>query len=430
MASSIAPRSAPQLKQPRNPISRKQVEAVISRSIAGAGFVFGAQTVPTLLSQIKYENPLWVGIVVGLFIASFILAMVLSIVQRWVRTGHSIVAGVYVIALLSWPFAVTHPHPDINNNHWLYFLLTVGTATAAIAFSTRVATLYLFIVPVIYGAIRLTPAGGSDPLPQAVLDAIYAIILGGAIMIIVTMLRQAAKNVDMAQDTALERYGHAVRQHATEVERVEVDSIVHDSVLTTLISAARAYTPEAEQLAAVMAGNAIGHLHDAALVQPDDGTTIRLRAVSRRIVDAAKSMSEPFTLRVSDVGPLSIPAPAGDAIYSAAVQAMVNSLQHAGQGDSLRRWVTIRGIRPDGIAVDVGDTGRGFDVSTVPTERLGVRVSILERVGNAGGTAVIDSSPESGTTVRLRWSLAEVTPPAGLAALDPGLLVGEGDGIR
>ena len=53
MAASVtAPRTALQGRQPTSPISRKQVEKVISRSIAGGGIVFAAQTVPSLLSQL------------------------------------------------------------------------------------------------------------------------------------------------------------------------------------------------------------------------------------------------------------------------------------------------------------------------------------------------------------------------------------------
>jgi hypothetical protein len=161
---------------------------------------------------------------------------------------------------------------------------------------------------------------------------------------------------------------------------VQVDSIVHDSVLTTLLSAARAYTPEAKALAATMAGNAIGYLRDAALVQPDDGSTVRLRAVSQRVADAAAGMARPFQIRSVDVGPRSVPAPVGEAIVSAATQAMVNSVQH-----------------------EVGDNGAGFDTETVPTERLGLRVSIVERVGNAGGAATVVSAPHRGTTVSIQW---------------------------
>jgi hypothetical protein len=58
----------------------------------------------------------------------------------------------------------------------------------------------------------------------------------------------------------------------------------------------------------------------------------------------------------------------------------------------------------------------------VPTERLGVRVSILERVASAGGRAEIDSAPGTGTVVRLRWP-----DPlhVSAASLDPELAFGE-----
>jgi Histidine kinase-, DNA gyrase B-, and HSP90-like ATPase len=407
MASSPGLRSAPQLKQARNPVSLKQVDKVLSRSVAVGSLVFGAQTVGALMSQVKQASPLWATIVVSALCASFILALVLSIIGRFVRTANGIVAGVYVVALLSWPFAILQPHVD-NDNYWLYFILTVGTSTAAIAFSTRTAFIYLLLVPIAYGIIRTTPAGGSASVPLAALDSMYAIILGGAVIVIVTMLRQTATNVDVAQSTALERYGHAVRQHATEVERVQVDSIVHDSVLTTLISAARAYTPEAEELAAVMAGNAIGHLHDAALVQPDDGTTIRLRAVAKRIRDAAVSMSPPFRVRGGDVGSRSIPMSAGEAVYSASVQAMVNSVQHAGDSPEIERRITMNGVRPGGIEVEISDNGRGFTPEAVPTERLGVRVSIIERVTNSGGSVSIISSPNHGASVTVRWPVERI----------------------
>jgi signal transduction histidine kinase len=410
MSSNSAPRSAAAPKQARNPVSRKQVEIVLSRSVAAGSLVFAAQTASPLLAQAHESNPVWLLAAVIAIVASLLLALGCSIAVRQVRIAHGVAALVFAAALVSWPFAVVIPHAA-TDNQWLYYLLTVGTSTAAIAFSTRWAAIYLFVVPSIYGIVRMTPPGGGEPVPSAILDSVYSIILGGAVVVLITMLRQTATNVDIAQSAALERYGHAVRHHATEVERVQVDSIVHDSVLTTLISAARAYTPEGMELAAVMAGNAIGYLRDAALVQPDDGSTVRLRAVAQRISDAAAGMARPIQLRSTEVGPRSVPAAVGEAIVSAATQAMVNSIQHAGDSARIKRWVAIKAMRPGGIEVEVGDTGAGFDTQSVPTERLGVRVSIIERVGNAGGLARIVSSPGHGTTVTVQWPAAKQSDP-------------------
>ena len=98
---------------------------------------------------------------------------------------------------------------------------------------------------------------------------------------------------------------------------------------------------------------------------------------------------------------------AADAVYSASVQAMVNSLQHAGAGQSVERWLSVSGTGAGGLEVQVGDTGVGFEPDDVHVGRLGLRVSIVERVTNAGGSVRIDSSPGSGRSSRSLWPAAE-----------------------
>jgi len=78
----------------------------------------------------------------------------------------------------------------------------------------------------------------------------------------------------------------------------------------------------------------------------------------------------------------------------------VNSVQHAGEAS---RWLDIRGSGPVGLTVEVGDDGGGFLAQEVPTERLGLRVSIVDRVVKAGGEAEIDTQPGEGTVVTIRW---------------------------
>ena len=414
------PTAVPQIKQPRNPISRRQVDKVFSRSVGGFGIVFGLQTIPWVLNQLDEAQPIWLWIVIPALFGWLLVVLALSVAQKWARPAHGVFPVLYLLALITWPIFILPGAEVFTGIHWLNYLITVATAMATIAFSTTWATIYLFVAPAVYVIVRLMPAGGNAPWELALLEGVFAIILGGGILILGTMLRQAASAVDTAQATAIDRYGHAVRQHATEVERVQVDSIVHDSVLTTFISAARAYTPEAMALAATMAGNAIGHLRDAALVSPADDTVVRLSVVSERIVDAANAQPEPFELRVRSVGTRSMPVQAAESIYSAAVQAMVNSLRHAGPATT-SRWLSIRGVSPGGIEVVVGDDGEGFVMADVPGERLGVRVSIVERMANAGGRAVILSAPGEGTTVTIRWPHGQASPALGFDALQSGV---------
>lgn len=422
MPASATVAAAPTLpKQPRNPISRKQVENVFARSVAVFGLVFGAQAIPWLLGQLDEAFPIWLWIVVPALFGTLTLVVITSFAQVGVKQMHGIFAVIYLGALITWPLAILPGAEIFTGIHWLNYLITVATAQAAIAFSPVVAGIYLFACPAFYVVIRGTPLGGGAPWELAVLEGIYAVILGGAILIIVTMLRQAASSVDSAQATALDRYSHAVRQHATEVERVQVDSIVHDSVLTTLISAAKATTPQAQQLAATMAANTIGYLRDAAASSPDDGTMVRITALVDKITETAVTYGNTFDLRLRGVGTRSIPMQAAEAVYSAAAQAMVNSSVHGGE-TGVQRWVAVRGVTPGGIEVVVGDTGAGFDFADIPEGRLGVRVSIIERLSNAGGRALIDSAPGKGTIVTIRWPSPESTTATGSsrAVIDGG----------
>ncbi|MBK4348881.1 hypothetical protein IV501_14675 [Lacisediminihabitans sp. G11-30] len=400
-----------QAKQPRNPISRRQIEAVASRSVAMFGLVFGAQTVPATLEQMNLLRPGWALVFVIAIYGGLLVSVVCSIARRFVREINTYIAAVFLLAMVAWPFVTLNPQAVAAERPWLWYLCTVATACAAVAFSSWVATGYLFVAPIAYGIVRMLPSGGGKSIESAGLDVAYAVVLGGAVLLIITLLRQASGSVDTAQSTALSRYAHAVRQHATELERVQVDAIVHDSVLTTLLSAARAYTPEAKELATRMAGDAMGHLKDAAAATPDDDATVSLSQLTQRIIGASATQPAPFELRTRDIEPGSIPAQSAEAVYSAAVQAMVNSLQHAGD-EGVTRWLAIRGSADGGIQVDVGDTGSGFTLKNVPTERIGVRVSIIERVANAGGLVRVDSAPGAGTVVSIRWPRPQLPDPA------------------
>jgi signal transduction histidine kinase len=387
----------------RNPLSLLRVDSAIARLAAVIGVAFFLQSIPLQLEWLPNMVPIWSWTMVSAIVASLLVVVVASIIRRGVKVTYIAFAVIYLIALLSWPFAVVDVDyaQAMTSSYWLYFLLTIATTMAAVSLDLRIATVYTVGAPIIYGIIRITPPGGSIDLVQALLDSVYSVLLGGAILILIAVLRYAAAGVDIAQQNALERYSHAVRQYATEAERVQVDAIVHDSVLTTLLSAARAYTPQAKRLAATMAGNAIGYLRDAAATAPDSDAMVLDSVLTRRIADAAVPMSQPFDIRSEGVGLASIPITAAEALYSATVQAMVNSLQHA--GSDVERWVEVRVLDASEIEIEVGDRGAGFDLASIPTERLGVRVSILERMASAGGIASIDSAPGRGTVITLHW---------------------------
>jgi signal transduction histidine kinase len=79
---------------------------------------------------------------------------------------------------------------------------------------------------------------------------------------------------------------------------------------------------------------------------------------------------------------------------------MVNAARHAGT-DTVSVYAE---IEPAKVTVFVRDRGRGFDVGDVPTDRLGVKESIVGRMERHGGKAFVRTAPGEGTEVRLEMS--------------------------
>ncbi|ARC57459.1 hypothetical protein AS850_10265 [Frondihabitans sp. 762G35] len=402
----------PELRQrsTRNPISGPLLDQVFGRGLAALGLVFGLQAVPFALGQQASMQPVWAWIISLAIFGGILATCATGVVMRGVEITAAFFAISFLVALITWPLAVQDPAVVQPQVPWLWYLVTVATSAAAIAFSRWVATGYLLIAPLVYGLIRLTPSGGGASPLRAALDGSYSVILGGAVLILIILLRQASTSVDQAQGTAVARYSGAIREHATEVERVQVDAIVHDSVLTTFLSAARAFSPEEKALATTMARNAMAHLTSAASATPFDESSTSLESMRERIGVFIDNLGAEVEVRAKGLDGHVIPAPAAEALYSAAVQAIVNSVQHAG-GPEVSRWVSLNWAA-EGVAVDVGDTGPGFNPSSVPGERLGVRVSITERLSNAGGEAVIHTKMGSGTVISLTWPRRTPAEPA------------------
>ncbi|KQZ08748.1 hypothetical protein ASD23_10230 [Agromyces sp. Root1464] len=392
------------LSRRRSTVTRAQVETVTGRALGLFGLVFGAQTVPIALVQADALLPGAGAALMAVLYGAIVGLAVATVTKVAVRTACLAFALLYAVALMAWPFLVDDPAALDGAAPWLYYLCTVATTAAVVAVQPLWAAAYTIVVPAVYGVIRLLPSGGDAGPLLAVLDALYAVVLGVVVLVIVTMLRQTAGAVDAAQEAALERYDVAARLHANEIERVKVDALVHDSVLTTLLSAAAASTPEQQQLAARMARDAVQRLDEAGATGPRALDRVGLPVLVRRLRAALTTFTTPFTVRVVNAGGVELPVEAVEALYAAAVQAMVNSLQHADEpGLSTRRELRIRGVRAGGCVIEVADNGRGFAMDRVPAERLGLRVSIEERMANAGGMAHIESRIGHGTTVTVAW---------------------------
>jgi signal transduction histidine kinase len=196
----------------------------------------------------------------------------------------------------------------------------------------------------------------------------------------------------------LARADHSRVDDAREDERRRVAAHLHDSVLQTLALVQRqAHDPAAvsrlarrqeHELRAWMAGEAeLGSetlgaaLREAvAEVEDDHDAVVELTILGDRRLDRQT-----------------------EALAAAAREALRNAARHAPGAPVF----VFAQAGPDGAEVFIRDEGPGFELASVPTERRGVRDSIVGRMAAAGGSAVVESRPGEGTEIALRFGVVE-----------------------
>jgi signal transduction histidine kinase len=87
------------------------------------------------------------------------------------------------------------------------------------------------------------------------------------------------------------------------------------------------------------------------------------------------------------------------------LEAARNARRHGGGAGSAPDITVVVGPTSDGagLQVTVQDDGVGFDPSLVPPQRMGLAVSVRERMQRVGGTTDVVTATGSGTTVRVAW---------------------------
>jgi signal transduction histidine kinase len=176
-------------------------------------------------------------------------------------------------------------------------------------------------------------------------------------------------------------------------ERADLAAHLHDSVLQTLalIQKNAGDSATVARLARSQERDLRSWLFDS--TPAGDGTLAgALREVVREVEDTYGVDVELVTVGEAELGETLVP------IVAAAREAVTNAAKHAGS-----TLVDIYAeVGPSSVEVFVRDRGAGFEPDAVPSDRQGVRSSIVDRMARHGGSAEIRSTPGAGTEVRLR----------------------------
>ena len=98
-------------------------------------------------------------------------------------------------------------------------------------------------------------------------------------------------------------------------------------------------------------------------------------------------------------------------VTSAAVGALGASLENVLRHSGADAAEVIVSSTRHTVSWTVSDAGVGFDLDSVPEDRLGLRTSIFRRVELAGGTVKVWSKPGNGTSVLITLPLLEPAAP-------------------
>jgi signal transduction histidine kinase len=238
-----------------------------------------------------------------------------------------------------------------------------------------VAGLVLIALGMVWFVSSSHPFAGGTPLAPSAL-AIGLVVLVGPWLWRLARERDAERLARIRSD-----------------ERAEVAARVHDSVLQTLALIQR-HAADPRQVATLARREERelrSWLYQGA--REREGATL----VSA-LEEAAAEVEQRHGIRVDVVG--SGDAPLGEglaAMVAAAREAMTNAAKFSG-ADAVSVYAE---VREGGAAVFVRDTGSGFDVAAVPSDRRGIAESIQGRMRRHGGGATVTSTPGAGTEVEL-----------------------------
>jgi signal transduction histidine kinase len=351
--------------------------------------------------QLPFLNPLVFWISASLVVAG-VLGVVISQwfipsqVNFWLRA----VAILSLVLLISWPlhfdFTQTVPY---YFQPWIWWTLGISAVAAGTTFRFSIGVAYLILVSVGWPVLKTSWFAGSGELLVALQDALHLFIFSAILIAMVLALRWEAGKTDSANQLAISSAVEGAKLAAIELERSRLDALVHDSVLTSLLVASKSETAEQKALAAKSAADAIARLEQAQSDDLSSGETT-LASFFIALESRIKQNAPKFEVSVDRLNDLPIPSEIAQALTEATLQAVDNSLKHA--GNVTQRIVRLRGHKA-GLKIVISDDGKGFRPSQVPKDRLGISSSIIARVQNIGGRVFINSTRSQGTQVVIEW---------------------------
>jgi signal transduction histidine kinase/phage shock protein PspC (stress-responsive transcriptional regulator) len=268
---------------------------------------------------------------------------------------------------------------------------TAASSRAAAPSPSRLADLYrgVFGVMLVVGAALLFLSSNHilGGLRDAALTAVVVVVALG--LILAPFLWRLGRN--LARERA---------ERIRSQERAELAAHLHDSVLQTLtLMQKRADDPrEIGALARRQERELRTWLAGGERRASEKSFASSLRSAAEEVEDDHR-----VAVEVVVVGDCKLDE-RSEALLGALREGLLNAAKHAGDPGPIRVYAEVGDTL---IEAFVRDRGPGFELAAVPSDRRGVRESIVGRMERAGGRVEIRSIPGTGTEIGLTIGRAD-----------------------
>ncbi|MGO4858933.1 ATP-binding protein [Arthrobacter sp. 2MCAF14] len=375
----------------------------MARSISVFALVLYGVSLPDVFAQLRF-NAGDGGLVLLLGIPAAIVCTAMARPGRWRHRAAGTAAALLLVSFVLWHLGMIGGGGRVASRPWSWGFAGIGNALACVATDAWISAVYGAIFSSFIFLVPLTAAGNARAWYESGQDALLSAAMTVVIISPITALRKAARASDEAADRAVLEAGAAARAEALRAERTRLDGLTHDAIMATLTAASRAESADLMAAAAAAAQSSLRQLES--LHSREEVDSMGPDELVNQIM--AATAGYPTTISLvgpSDRAPASLPPAPSRALIQATTEAVRNSSLHSRNGQS-EVTITLSRDSSTGMCqalIDISDQGPGFDISSIPEQRLGIRVSIMKRMRDVAGQATITSKPGTETRVQLMW---------------------------
>lgn len=354
-----------------------------------------------ILTQMDQLMPVyaWATVLVVIGLPASFVVLTFNVPLRVMCSLAATVSIGFIIAELLWVPAMTVQTLANDASPWLQGVTALAATVTAVRWQGRWVWAYALATGPIVAINQILSRENS--VVDAILDGLGGMVFSLILMGVAIAVMFAADRQDNIAARARAHASLEASRRTREREQTRINAIIHDDVMSVLLTAGRkSPAPALAQQAktALSSIETISHGGTEHRTYSPEELTAVLRST---VTDVISDVDFAFTLTDSRA----IPADVVAAVTEALGEALRNSAQYAGAaGTAVAREVRVA-ITDAGVTVSARDHGRGFSPRAVGPRRLGIRVSIVERMNSVmGGRATVTSRPGAGTAVTLSWS--------------------------